>query len=149
MINPFLLDPKSRQRAWQQVRQQIKECHSSEQQIDLALNFWKQASLENHVLDWDHCEHWPGPWELIFNNSYCTSSHSLGVAYTLLLSDSQYSDIQLRLIQDREHHVQKIVAVWKDWVLNHAHVDKKPISRLQNCYTQATWTWDGKRWNQS
>lgn len=148
MINPFLLDQKSRLRAWQTVRQQIKQEQDDETQIDLALNFWKQASFENHVLNWDDCEHWPGPWELIYSNSYCPSSHSLGVAYTLLLSDSKFDNIQLRLIDDKQYHIQKIVAVWKDWVLNHGHVDKKATSRLQNCYTQARWIWDGRRWNQ-
>jgi hypothetical protein len=147
MINPFLLSNKERVAAWKHVRNNISQCTHLEQCVDLALAFWQQAPVENNCIDWDNAHCWPGPWEMLKTNSYCTHSHSLGVAYTLMLANPDLFDhLTVDLIHDRENHVQKLVVNCKDWYLNHGHVDKKLKSRLQQVYTLATWQWNQKNW---
>jgi hypothetical protein len=147
MINPFLLSNRERVSAWKQVRQAVSQISDIESGIDIALAFWQQAPVENYCIDWDNAKNWPGAWEMLKNNSYCTNSHSLGVAYTLILANPALFDtITVDLIHDKQNHVQKLVVNCKTWYLNHGHVDKKLKSSLQQVYTLATWQWNQKNW---
>jgi hypothetical protein len=148
MINVFLGDRKTRSSAWKQIRQQIQDQPNPEIKLDLALLFWKQASFEKPTIDWDNCESWPSAWDLINNNCYCTNAHSLGVAHTLLLADPMFDNLQLRLIQDRQHHVQKIVVSWHNWYLNHGYLDKIHKDSLASISIQNAWAWNTKKWSQ-
>lgn len=150
MINPFVLDYPSRLAAWKACRQQIQSHTTLEQQLDTCLEFWRQAPLENHLLNWDDAPGWPTAWEMLSNNCYCTSTHSLGIAYTLMLAVPELENqIHLKLITDKLNCVQKIVVQVQDWILNYGFVDKTPVDRLQHVHTSATWRYTGKQWQQT
>lgn len=146
MINPFLLDYKSRLAAWKTCRTLIKETPDVSDALDVCLNFWRQAPLENHLLNWDNHEEWPTMWQMLNTNSYCTSMHSLGIAETLRLSDHRWDSTQLWLIRDPSAHVEKVVTVYDSWVLNHGYLDKQPLVQLQHVYKQSMWSHTGKHW---
>jgi hypothetical protein len=145
--NPFLTIPEKRLKAWKNTRQAVTECADNIQKIQSVLDFWKQAPLENRILDWDNSNSWPSPWELLTNNHYCESTHSLGIAYTLLLASPElFSNLSLDLINDRNNSIQKIVVNWDGYYLNHGYMDIKAKHELTNIQTQNRWTWDGKKW---
>lgn len=146
-MNPFLLSKSQRVAEWKILRSEIASQPLIDTKIDLCLSFWRQASFENRILDWDHSDTWPNPWELIYNNRYCTSSHSLGIAYTLLLADPQtFADFQLRLINDRDNSIEKIVCDTQGYLLNHGFVDRVSKHSLKAIYTQARWKWIDRKW---
>ena len=148
-MNPFLLSRSQRTAEWKNLRAEIAAQPSVDAKIDLCLAFWRQAGFENRVLDWDNCSTWPNPWELIYSNRYCTSSHSLGIAYTLMLADPiTFEDLQLRLINDRDHSIEKIVCDTHGYLLNHGFVDRVARNSLKAIYTQARWHWIDKKWQQ-
>lgn len=146
-MNPFIVDYKTRHDCWKQVRNLISQSDNIQDKISLALNFWKQAPEQSLRLNWDDCSSWPGPWELLHENEYCVSCHSLGIAYTLMLADSStFPDVQLKLLWHKEQSAQRMVAHTHDYYLNWGHVDKTHESQLQNVITQNTWRWCNKKW---
>lgn len=146
MINPFVWDYQTRLAAWKQCRQEIQQNPCTDSALDTCLEFWRQAPLENHLLNWDDDSTWPTAWEMLKENSYCTSMHSLGIAETLRLSDDRWTDTQLWLIRDTQAHVEKIICVTQGWALNHGHVDKQCEDRLQHVHKQCIWRHTGKQW---
>lgn len=120
------------------------------EKIQLTLTFWKGAPLENPLLDWDNCANWPSPWELINDNRFCDSTLSLAVANTLVMADpDNFKDAQLALITDRENHVQKIVVITHDRVLNLGWLDVTPREAIKQAHINRRWKHDGKIWRPS
>jgi hypothetical protein len=147
-MNPFVIDPKTRLAAWKDLRKQIISSENTEEKINLALQFWKMAPLQNNVLDWDKCENWPTPWELLNDNRFCDSTLSLAVAYTLLLSDPEtFADAKLILVTDRINHVQKIMVKTNNVVLNYGWLDVNQLEILKKLQTHTRWSFDGKQWS--
>ena len=147
MINPFIIDPKSRLAAWKQVRIDVQKSNNIEEKINVALKFWRMAPLENPILDWDDSSKWPTPWELIHNNHFCDSTLSLALAYTLVLSDPEsFSDIKLLLITDRLNHIQKIIVKTNNIILNYGWLDSSPSTILSTVNIHDMWKFDGKKW---
>jgi len=147
MNSPFLLGASQRLACWKQLRQNIQQAHHVDEKIGMALSWWQHAPLENGVIDWDNHAAWPDPWSLIHNNTYCTSAHSLGLAYTLMLADPDtFSHVQLVLIWEPDSAIQKIVVHTHDHYLNLGFVDKTPISQVKNAIKQHTWIWINKNW---
>lgn len=51
---------------------------------------WAKAPVVNHYLTPDDINEWPDPWNLINDNIYCDLSITLGMFYTLSLSDNSH-----------------------------------------------------------
>lgn len=148
MHNPFIGDAKHRLASWKHIRDQILQAHDVDQKIHIALTWWQQAPLQNRVLDWDAAHTWPAPWDLIYHNEYCSSAHSLGIAYTLLLADPDtFVDLKLQLIWDRSVSIQKIVVATQGYCLNLGFVDKTPMNRVKDGTIQNTWEYHHKQWH--
>ncbi len=146
-MNPFLCDFNHRMQAWKQCRQQVQAESDCDAKLDACLQFWKQAPEESVRLDWDNCANWPQPWDLLYENSYCSSCHSLGIAYTLLLADPHmFGELKLQLIWSKSHHIQKVVPRIQDVYLNVGWFDKVAVDKLNDCVVQDTWTWTQKKW---
>jgi hypothetical protein len=147
--NPFLGSHRVRQDAWRQLRTSIQAAPTAQNKITQTLDFWKQAPLENHLLDWDNCKLWPTPWELLHNNRFCESSLSLAVAYTLVMSDPDYfPSIQLVLITDRKDHVQKIVVQTHDHILNYGWLDQQPTDLIHTINVNRRWCYVENKWQE-
>lgn len=146
-MNPFLLDPNSRRLSWKLLREQVSQQSDPVSKINMALTFWKQAPIENPLIDWDNAQKWPSPWELLHNNRFCEGALTLGVAYTLILSSPEhFQDLTLLLITDRVNHVQKIVAKTHGQVLNYGWLDQLPASVISSCQVHSRWAFDGRNW---
>ena len=92
--------------------------------------WWQQTPLVNHHLHFLDSTAWPGPWELLSENTYCTVARALGMCYTLLLigvddiqlveaTDSQGEDMVIVLV-DRAKYV---LNYWPDSVLNNSSTE--------------------------
>jgi hypothetical protein len=147
-MNPFMADYKTRQHAWKQVRDHIQQATDLHHKLDITLKFWSQAPEESVRINWDDCASWPDPWELMHENAYCVSCHSLGIAYTLQLADPvTFNDVSLRLLWDKPNARQRIVVHTHDHYLNWYHVDKLPVHQLKTAITQNVWHWQHRQWH--
>jgi hypothetical protein len=68
---------------WRRIRNQI------EQDVDpfqTVLSVWSRAPLVNSYIDSDRPDEWPDPWHLILDNRYDDLALTLGIMYTLKLT---------------------------------------------------------------
>jgi len=64
-------------------------------------NFVLKCHFGARTLDYYSPENWPTPWEILFHGSFCTSSISLLMFYTLELMDTTLK-IELYLVEDAD-----------------------------------------------
>jgi hypothetical protein len=100
-------------------------------------SWWQKAPLINHYLHPIDLPIWPGPWELLVENTYCTLARGLGMCYTLILmnitnieyvlaKDLEDSEIPLVLVDNAKY----ILNYWPDTVISNNLQDFKIVSKL-------------------
>lgn len=96
-MNVFQLTYDARLQSWYDLRASINQTDIKTKCVMID-KWWQHAPLVNrylHILD---SNTWPGPWDLLVENSYCTLARGLGMCYTLLLL--QINDIKLAEASD-------------------------------------------------
>jgi hypothetical protein len=123
-MNVFQLNYDARLKSWYDLRSQIETTSIQNKCVEID-KWWQYAPLVNHHLHILDSENWPGPWDLLVENTYCTVARALGMCYTLLLTgvedidlveatDNQGEDMVLVLV-DRAKYV---LNYWPDTVVN-------------------------------
>ena len=124
MINVFQLNYDSRLKGWYDLRQKLQNADTTTKCIEID-KWWQQAPLVNHYLHPHEIDIWPGPWELLNDNEYCTIARGLGMIYTLILTG--ITDIDFSLGKDDNNEDVALVIVdrakyilnyWPDMVVN-------------------------------
>ena len=83
---------------WKKLRDDIKEL-SLINQVDEIAKFCSKMPFGSRTLDYYSPEDWPTPWEILFHGSFCTSSISLLMFYTLELLHT-LPKVELYLVED-------------------------------------------------
>ena len=123
-MNVFQLNYDTRLSDWYKLRSKLEHSDTKTKCVEID-NWWQKAPLVNHHLHILDSENWPGPWDLLVENTYCTVARALGMCYTLLLTgeedidlveatDPQGEDMVLVLV-DRAKYV---LNYWPDTVVN-------------------------------
>ena len=124
MINVFQLNYETRLKSWYDLRQQLQDTENNTKCVEID-KWWQPAPIVNHYLHPDFTNEWPGPWELLVENTYCTLARGLGMCYTLLLLG--VTDIDFVLAKDDTGDEVALVLVdrakyilnyWPNMVLN-------------------------------
>jgi hypothetical protein len=89
-----------RLRLWKNLRVEIQE-KSLEEQLEQIAKFCSTIPFGARTLDYYSPMEWPSPWEILFHGSFCTSSISLLMFYTLDLLNIQ-NTVELYLVEDNE-----------------------------------------------
>ena len=107
-MNTFQSSYDNRLQSWYNLRNKIKDLDLSQQCVEI--DKWCQyAPLVNHHLHPNDLSNWPGPWDLLVENTYCTLARGLGMCYTLLLMD--ITDIEFVLATDSQGDDVSLVLV--------------------------------------
>lgn len=134
MTNVFILDYESRLRSWSRLRTELTT--STLQNICIEIDkFWQRVPTNNHYLHPDFIKDWPSPWQLLFDNNYCSYSRALGMIYTLLLLginklelveaiDDNSNEVVLVLVENAKY----VLNYWPGTVVNN-HIDSFSITR--------------------
>ena len=85
---------------WKKLRNDFKEASLKERLVDLA-KFCAEMPFGSRTLDYYNPTDWPIPWEILFHASFCTSSISLLMFYTLILTQTD-AKIELYLVEDND-----------------------------------------------
>jgi len=141
-MNVFQLNYVSRIRQWHDLRNSLESADINKKCIEID-NWWQKAPLVNHHLHILDQTGWPGPWDLLEENTYCTLARAIGMCYTLLLTgvtdielveatDETGNDVILVLV-DRAKYV---LNYWPNTVVNNCSTDftirrRLDISKLQ------------------
>lgn len=116
MINVFQNTYDTRLKSWYQLRQSLENSDLKIKCIEID-KYWQKAPMVNHYLHFDFINEWPNPWELIYDNNYCTIARALGITYTLLLLG--INDIEFAEATDYNSESVVLVLVEKNYVLNY------------------------------
>ena len=89
---------EERLRLWKTLREDIKDLTLKEQLEHLA-TFCRTIPFGSRTIDYYSPLEWPNPWEILFHGTFCTSSISILMYYTLLLLPSD-KKLELMLVED-------------------------------------------------
>ena len=135
-MNTFQSSYDNRLQSWYNLRNQIKSLDLSQQCVEID-KWWQQTPLINHYLHPSDLPNWPGPWELLVENTYCTLARGLGMCYTLLLMN--IIDVEYVLAKDIDSNEVPLVLVdnakyilnyWPNTVISNNLQDFKIVSKL-------------------
>ena len=135
-MNVFQLNYDTRLSSWYKLRANLEDIDIKTKCIEVD-KWWQSAPLINHYLHPSDLPTWPGPWELLVENTYCTLARGLGMCYTLLLmnitdiefvlaTDSQGNDTSLVLVDNAKY----LLNYWPDTVISNNLQDFKIVSKL-------------------
>lgn len=89
---------EERLRLWKKLRDDITGL-SLDKQLAGVSKFCSQMPIGSRSIDYYTPDDWPTPWEILFHGSFCTSSISLLMYYTLTLVDPTQK-VELYLVED-------------------------------------------------
>ena len=93
--------PEKRLLSWRDLRDHISSLGKEEAIIETA-RIWSKAPISNQYLAADLIQDWPDPWQLIHYNYYDDISITLGMVYTLVLSDDRFDDFEIVVLKNKE-----------------------------------------------
>jgi hypothetical protein len=128
-MNVFQMNYDTRLRSWYDLRTKLEQADTKSKCVEID-QWWQKAPLVNHHLHILDSANWPGPWELLVENTYCTVARALGMCYTLLLTgiddielveatDSNGEDVVLVLVD----HAKYVLNYWPETVVNNCSKD--------------------------
>lgn len=130
------LKPLDRLLYWKNFREGLKFLTLDECLIETS-HLWSFAPFVNHYLDIDSCRNWPDPWSLLHENFYCDLAKTLGMFYTIALSEHGGNKLSLSILQHKKKKDQiNIVTVNDEWILNYEFnsvVNSKKVSKNYQC----------------
>lgn len=138
------LRPDERLREWRAFREQVGQKPLADA-CQSVTHLWSYAPYVTHYLDPDRATSvapWPDPWTLLYENYYCDLAKSLGMLYTLYLSEHRPADIELVIYMDTEdRQVYNLVQLAKGkYILNFSFdevVNKTQLPKtlaVRHCY---------------
>jgi len=101
---------------WKKLREEIKEL-KIEEQLAAVAKFCATIPFGSRTLDYYSPQDWPTPWEILFHGSFCTSSISLLMYYTLVMA-SEDIDIELYIVED-DRGIYLLPVIANQYVLNY------------------------------
>jgi hypothetical protein len=91
---------EERLRLWKTLRADIVE-PSLDDKLELVAKFCSHIPYGSRTLDYYDPQSWPTPWEILFYGSFCTSSISLLIYYTLTMQPYP-TKVDLYLVEDTD-----------------------------------------------
>lgn len=91
---------EERLRLWKQLREESTNLQLMNQLENIA-KFCSDMPIGHRSVDFYNPSEWPTPWEILFYGSFCASSISLLIFYTLILI-SPGLNLELILVDDKE-----------------------------------------------
>ena len=128
---------------WKRFRGEISNM-PLEQAIQATTHLWSYAPFVGYYLDPSNPKEWPDPWILLDENYYCDVAKSLGMLYTLALSEhGKNINLDLRFVKDKNGNTSHLVYIdqgkyvinyWHDEIVNNTQVEKDG-NEVEFCYT--------------
>jgi hypothetical protein len=87
-----------RLRLWKKLRADISDL-SLQQQLSEIAKFCSKMPIGARTIDYYSPDTWPSPWDILFHGSFCPSSVSLLIFYTMTLINNQIL-AELYMVED-------------------------------------------------
>jgi hypothetical protein len=109
---------------WRDLRESIESIENDLDVLSTVRTYWEKVAVVNYLLDYDHPETWPTPWELIHNGYFCHNSLAYMMYYTLYFSDDVRwaNRIELKLVQDiNNNEIVIVLFIDNRYLLNYSY----------------------------
>lgn len=130
------LRPLDRIFHWKDFREGLRFLTLEECLVEVS-HLWSFAPFVNYYLDPESCAKWPDPWTLLHENYYCDLAKTLGMFYTIALSEHGKNKIVLSILEHKKKKEQiNIVIVNDTHILNYdfnSVVNSKKVSKNYHC----------------
>ena len=144
-MNPFLLPPTDRLDAWRDFRKSL-DGQAEEVQLTMVVEWFAETPISTFVLDFDHPETWPGPWEVMNEGNFCSTAIAYMMQQTLQLVGWDQSRFEFRYIRNNKIEDQMMVLLIDDkWALNYGYrqvVDFEP--ERADCLTMVSYRFNAR-----
>jgi hypothetical protein len=135
-MNIFQSSYETRLQHWYELRQTLQHADTKTKCIEID-NWWQRVPLVTHHIHPHDIDNWPGPWELLSENTYCEVARALGMCYTLILigvndfklvlaTNEMGDDVVLVLVDSAKY----ILNYWPDTVISNNLKDFKIVTEL-------------------
>ncbi len=114
---------------WKKLRDDVRLLPLTEQLTEIA-KFCSRMPFGSRTLDYYSPADWPTPWEILFHGSFCTSSISLLIFYTLTLQNPS-TGVELQLVED-DDGLYLLPIINDQFVLNYELGAVNNYSEIQN-----------------
>lgn len=123
---------------WKDFRQQLE---TSQTPFADVANFWSKAPFVNPFINPKNTSQWPDPWHLILDNHYDDLAITLGMLYTIKLTQRfMDSDFEIHTSMSGTKSSQKFfLVVDKKHVLNYEYASAVDITQLKDS-TNIIWS---------
>ena len=135
-MNVFQQSYEIRLQSWYDLRSRLENLDTKSKCIMID-EWWQKAPLMSHYLHPHEMGIWPGPWDLLVENSYCVIARGLGMIYTLLLTGISDVDFCIATDDNSEEvaivlvdHAKYLLNYWPDSVLNNNLAEFKIVQKL-------------------
>ena len=142
MHNPFLSHPQQLRQFWKDLRSSSDDSGDIFSQLKAISDFWNQAPISKPYLEYLDPEAWPDPWTLLESKLLDKNSLSLGMFYTILLSNnSRIKTLGVTLAMMRQPNISwegLVCVVDGQWLMgydNNTIVDMYSIPDLRVMHT--------------
>jgi hypothetical protein len=98
-MNLDVVTSDERLRLWKELRKEIKDL-SLDESFKKIIEFIEHTPVGTRTVDYYDSKSWPGPWEILFYGSFCTSSISLLIYHTLELTHPNIKDLKIYCVAD-------------------------------------------------
>ncbi len=120
---------EERLRLWKSLRDDIKDL-PVDKQLEKTAKFCSTIPFGSRSMDYYSPTEWPTPWEILFHGTFCTSSISLLIFYTLTLIPTS-ANVELILVEDDED-VYLLPIIDDQFVLNYELGQVNRYSEIQD-----------------
>jgi hypothetical protein len=113
---------------WKKFRNHLEV---SERPFEDLSKFWSTAPFVSLYLNPNNSSSWPDPWQLILDGKFDDLAISLGMLYTLKLTE-RFKNSQFELRQTLEKTPKSFLVVDNSIILNWKYREITPIFELKN-----------------
>jgi len=139
----FKLLPNNRLSEWKSFRNQLNQV-TLPIAVRKTQEFWQSCPFTPFYLDPNNPNEWPDPWQLIIENYYCDLAKTLGIVYTLHLTDYKdqiFPELRTYFDPNTRHyyhiaylcHGKYVLNLIEGEVVNKEHINQQ--LKLKRCYT--------------
>lgn len=133
----FDLHGTDRLTEWKRFRDSIETSDTPFEDVAL---FWSRAPFVSPYLNYQNSSNWPDPWHLILDNRLDDLAITLGILYTIKLTQRFMDSLcEIHISMLPEDNLKTFLIVDKKHVLNYEHRLVTDVKNIDSVQTNMIW----------
>ena len=134
----FNLSDSEKLAAWKTFRDSLE---TSEDPFKEVLEFWNKAPFRSDYLDPSNPDDWPDPWNLVLNSDLDDLAISLGMLYTIKLTQ-RFNDTkcEIHTLTSESKNPKFFLVIDDKYVLNYNYGEVDGLDSLNSFKTSLIWS---------